>query len=272
MPSTWPGIDPATFGIEGQRYTNSPTRTQIHITGGYKRRHCRATHKRNFDTLRKKKRDRAAVTIHAIFRIATLQHLKLDDVTGKGKEENGSEEAGGGNAEIEQNKLCNKVFPGSNTESYLAFARIGLRENPGKNLNQITCPDRDSNPGHLVSRPDALTVTPQRAVVPVPRTCRVDNVGGCRVWWNGKHVNSPTGSLLRDAMDFFVHSETFLPQGFGNRGPDSMMSRVPQCLAERTGTKTWPRVSISLTQRRQWFPSWDVPSIARSGQTLAVIL
>ncbi|KAJ4442772.1 hypothetical protein ANN_04364 [Periplaneta americana] len=30
-----------------------------------------------------------------------------------------------------------------------------------KNLNQVTCPDRDSNLGHLVSRPDALTVTPQ---------------------------------------------------------------------------------------------------------------
>ncbi|KAJ4451445.1 hypothetical protein ANN_02907 [Periplaneta americana] len=36
-----------------------------------------------------------------------------------------------------------------------------LRENLGKNLNQVTCPDRDSNPGHLVSQPDALTVTPQ---------------------------------------------------------------------------------------------------------------
>ncbi|KAJ4444238.1 hypothetical protein ANN_06029 [Periplaneta americana] len=54
-----------------------------------------------------------------------------------------------------------EMSPGSNTESYPAFARIGLRENPGKNLNQITCPDRDSNPGHLVSQPDALTVTPQ---------------------------------------------------------------------------------------------------------------
>ncbi|KAJ4437904.1 hypothetical protein ANN_13843 [Periplaneta americana] len=51
--------------------------------------------------------------------------------------------------------------PGSSTESYPAFARIGLRENPGKTLNQVTCPERDSNPGHLVSRPDALTVTPQ---------------------------------------------------------------------------------------------------------------
>ncbi|KAJ4444628.1 hypothetical protein ANN_06424 [Periplaneta americana] len=51
--------------------------------------------------------------------------------------------------------------PGSSTESYPAFARFGLRENPGKNLNQVTCPDRDSNPGHLVSQPDALTVTPQ---------------------------------------------------------------------------------------------------------------
>ncbi|KAJ4440352.1 hypothetical protein ANN_08491 [Periplaneta americana] len=29
------------------------------------------------------------------------------------------------------------MSPGSNTESYPAFAHIGLRENPGKNLNQI---------------------------------------------------------------------------------------------------------------------------------------
>ncbi|KAJ4437360.1 hypothetical protein ANN_17501 [Periplaneta americana] len=27
MPSTWPGIEPATLGIEGQRYTNSPTKS-----------------------------------------------------------------------------------------------------------------------------------------------------------------------------------------------------------------------------------------------------
>ncbi|KAJ4434019.1 hypothetical protein ANN_16338 [Periplaneta americana] len=53
------------------------------------------------------------------------------------------------------------MSPRSNTESYPAFARIGLREKPGKTLNQVTCPDRDSNPGHLVSQPDALTVTPQ---------------------------------------------------------------------------------------------------------------
>ncbi|KAJ4442105.1 hypothetical protein ANN_11971 [Periplaneta americana] len=49
------------------------------------------------------------------------------------------------------------------TESYPAFAHIGSRKNPGKNLNQVTCPDRESNPGHLVSRPDVLTVTPQSA-------------------------------------------------------------------------------------------------------------
>ncbi|KAJ4429951.1 hypothetical protein ANN_22155 [Periplaneta americana] len=53
------------------------------------------------------------------------------------------------------------MSPGSSTESYPAFAHIGLRENPGKNLNQVTCPDRESNPGHLVSRPDALPITPQ---------------------------------------------------------------------------------------------------------------
>ncbi|KAJ4431403.1 hypothetical protein ANN_20000 [Periplaneta americana] len=54
------------------------------------------------------------------------------------------------------------MSPESSTESYPAFAHIGLRENPGKNLNQVTCPDRDSNPRHLVSRPDALTVIPQK--------------------------------------------------------------------------------------------------------------
>ncbi|KAJ4443673.1 hypothetical protein ANN_05348 [Periplaneta americana] len=53
------------------------------------------------------------------------------------------------------------MSPESNTESYPAFAQIGLRENPGKNLNQVTCPDRESNPGHLVSRPDALTQVSQ---------------------------------------------------------------------------------------------------------------
>ncbi|KAJ4450031.1 hypothetical protein ANN_01438 [Periplaneta americana] len=53
------------------------------------------------------------------------------------------------------------MSPESSTESYSAFAHLGLRENPGKNLNQVTCPDRESNPGLLVSQPDALTVTPQ---------------------------------------------------------------------------------------------------------------
>ncbi|KAJ4449865.1 hypothetical protein ANN_01271 [Periplaneta americana] len=38
------------------------------------------------------------------------------------------------------------MSPGSSTESYPTFAHIGLRENPGKNLNQATCPNRESNP------------------------------------------------------------------------------------------------------------------------------
>ncbi|KAJ4447601.1 hypothetical protein ANN_09608 [Periplaneta americana] len=53
------------------------------------------------------------------------------------------------------------MSPGSNTESYPAFAHIGLRENPGKKPQPGNLPRQDSNPGHLVSRPDALTVTPQ---------------------------------------------------------------------------------------------------------------
>ncbi|KAJ4426962.1 hypothetical protein ANN_26761 [Periplaneta americana] len=35
----------------------------------------------------------------------------------------------------------------SNTESYPAFAHVGLRETPGKNLNQITCPKPGFEPG-----------------------------------------------------------------------------------------------------------------------------
>ncbi|KAJ4450380.1 hypothetical protein ANN_01801 [Periplaneta americana] len=66
----------------------------------------------------------------------------------------------------------------TSTESYPAFARIGLRENPGKNLNQVTCPDRDSNPGHLVSQPDALTVTPQLRIVLVSPVCDTKALGG----------------------------------------------------------------------------------------------
>ncbi|KAJ4435491.1 hypothetical protein ANN_18107 [Periplaneta americana] len=62
---------------------------------------------------------------------------------------------------------------GSNTESYPAFAHIGLRENPGKNLNQVTYPDRELNPGHLVSRPDALTVTPQKMIEILLPTIRI---------------------------------------------------------------------------------------------------
>ncbi|KAJ4438976.1 hypothetical protein ANN_14930 [Periplaneta americana] len=40
------------------------------------------------------------------------------------------------------------MSPGSNTESYPAFARIGLRENPGKNLNQKVSTLRLSNAHH----------------------------------------------------------------------------------------------------------------------------
>ncbi|KAJ4427414.1 hypothetical protein ANN_25036 [Periplaneta americana] len=64
-------------------------------------------------------------------------------------------------SEWDEGDNAGEMSPGSSTENYPAFAHIGLRENPGKNLNQVTCLDRESNPGHLVSRPDALTVTPQ---------------------------------------------------------------------------------------------------------------
>ncbi|KAJ4450901.1 hypothetical protein ANN_02335 [Periplaneta americana] len=82
------------------------------------------------------------------------------------------------------------MSPGSNTESYPAFAHIGLRENPGKNLNQVTCPDRESNPGHLVSRPDALTVTPQV--------------------WTGKLTSQLHKQYLEKVIKTYVKEQPFL--------------------------------------------------------------
>ncbi|KAJ4444402.1 hypothetical protein ANN_06194 [Periplaneta americana] len=67
-------------------------------------------------------------------------------------------------SECDEGDNAGEMSPGSSTESYPSFTHIGLRENPGKNLNQVTYPDWESNPGHLVSRPDALTVTPQDPV------------------------------------------------------------------------------------------------------------
>ncbi|KAJ4446888.1 hypothetical protein ANN_13588 [Periplaneta americana] len=69
-----------------------------------------------------------------------------------------------------------EMSPGSSTESYPAFARIGLRENPGKNLNQVTCLDRDSNPGYLVSRPDALTNVYNDIVQQIHKVDRINKV------------------------------------------------------------------------------------------------
>ncbi|KAJ4437101.1 hypothetical protein ANN_17236 [Periplaneta americana] len=174
MPSTWPGVEPAIFGIEGQRYTNSPTRrccnvvaepspytvcvmqrSIIRVIGAFtiliipdlespsNPQQCRYAwsiarrHPTQYDYL--------VLTVAGNVRLGQAGPLSY----AKGRS--------GDNA--------GEMSPGSSTESYPVFAPIGLRENPGKNLNQVTFPDRDSNPGHLVSRPDALTVTPQKAMI-----------------------------------------------------------------------------------------------------------
>ncbi|KAJ4448767.1 hypothetical protein ANN_00158 [Periplaneta americana] len=83
--------------------------------------------------------------------------------------------------------IAGEMSPESSTESYPAFARIGLRKSPGKNFNQVTCLDRDSNPSHLVSRPDALTVTPQ-----VWNVCMYI----CIRWRWARHVARVDGSRI----------------------------------------------------------------------------
>ncbi|KAJ4443822.1 hypothetical protein ANN_05608 [Periplaneta americana] len=112
--------------------------------------------------------------------------------------------------------LCDnagEMSPGSSSESYPTFAHIGLRENPGKNLNQVTCPDRETNPGHLVSRPDAQAVTPQ-----VWTALCLTQV--CRGW------RSSIFALQKEAVVFVplcyinILSSTPTPSGYKHRSCD----------------------------------------------------
>ncbi|XP_069673391.1 zinc finger protein 841-like [Periplaneta americana] len=75
--------------------------------------------------------------------------------------------------------------------------------------------------------------------------CRVDNAGRCRAWWNGNHVNSPTASLLRDAMDFFVYNitlERFLPRVLAR------MALECACLREALSTDIAPERLFACVQ------------------------
>ncbi|KAJ4432524.1 hypothetical protein ANN_21146 [Periplaneta americana] len=93
------------------------------------------------------------------------------------------------------------MSPESNTENYPAFAHIGLRENPGKNLNQVTFPDWESNPGHLVSRPDALT--------------RIPNLSAGKA--DGITVSLPSKETLRGHSDSSFRGEGYIQCCIGVR-------------------------------------------------------
>ncbi|KAJ4438426.1 hypothetical protein ANN_14371 [Periplaneta americana] len=62
------------------------------------------------------------------------------------------------------------MSPGSSTESYPAFARIGLRENPGKNLNQLEFSSPDEHTSQIIQLP----LLKQRRIVAVAASYQVD--------------------------------------------------------------------------------------------------
>ncbi|KAJ4451054.1 hypothetical protein ANN_02491 [Periplaneta americana] len=137
------------------------------------------------------------------------------------------------------------MSPGSSTESYPAFAHIGLRENPGKNLNQVTCPDRDSNPGHLVSQPDALTVTPQDlernlscggSILLEPYLVNLQRIESwCQKIVDHKrvplrvHCQSST-ILLKKSLHLLMDCKPYFLQCLGQHRTDSMVSDVAKGL------------------------------------------
>ncbi|KAJ4442194.1 hypothetical protein ANN_12060 [Periplaneta americana] len=123
------------------------------------------------------------------------------------------------------------MSPGSNTESYPAFAHIGLRENPGKNLNQVTCPDRESNPGHLVSRLDVLTVTPQSGLDYMPTYgdpekdwCGLERKGAV----SNLYTKQPVKVRIEEGMSDRNEIETGVRQGCPLSPPRSTLKRGPQ--------------------------------------------
>ncbi|KAJ4448346.1 hypothetical protein ANN_10361 [Periplaneta americana] len=91
---------------------------------------------------------------------------------------------------------------GSSTESYPAFAHIWLRENPGKNNNQVTFPDRESNPGRLVfaDRSASRYSTGVNSAMNVPGMTHIDI--GC-------HARIPTrNTILRWVASFRITGST----------------------------------------------------------------
>ncbi|KAJ4451654.1 hypothetical protein ANN_03123 [Periplaneta americana] len=98
---------------------------------------------------------------------------------------------------------------GSSTESYPAFAHIGLRENPGKNLNQ---PRRDS-----ITRP-----AKGRARVEGTRPAPVSTGGGrTSVAQRGKKRSSENKSLEAEISRVVVSGKCGLTNKYRTRGEES---------------------------------------------------
>ncbi|KAJ4434666.1 hypothetical protein ANN_23233 [Periplaneta americana] len=147
--------------------------------------------------------------------------------------------------------------PGSNTESYPAYAPIGLRENPGKNLNQVTCPDRESNPGHLVSRIDVLTVTPQPHHIPPSNVSGVSHVSRLLNGLRCRGVGSAAGHQL--AYLTYPRRPTERVSGFGG-SPGARSEKkthiplYPPPQKSRTAVRTvWACGATEIaTKKRGW--------------------
>ncbi|KAJ4442812.1 hypothetical protein ANN_04405 [Periplaneta americana] len=103
MPSTWPVIEPANLGIEGQRYTNSPTS------------------------------DKSLEMATGLAQSAVDLELHSDM---------GSIPAWTDYLVVLFSRLLPTIrrISGSTAESYPAFALNGLRQNPGGSLNQVETP------------------------------------------------------------------------------------------------------------------------------------
>ncbi|KAJ4449838.1 hypothetical protein ANN_01244 [Periplaneta americana] len=135
------------------------------------------------------------------------------------------------------------MSPGSSTESYPEFDRIGLRENPGKNLNQVTCPDRDSNPGHLVSQPDALTVTPQ-------------------VWTSGVMnfiMSLPSKETLREHSDSSFRGEGYIQCCVGVRLCDMYSNQELAEIHFMYGNADGNAVLARRLYQERWYPQRQCP-------------
>ncbi|KAJ4448405.1 hypothetical protein ANN_10421, partial [Periplaneta americana] len=151
-----------------------------------------------------------------------------------------------------------EMSPGSSTESYPAFARIGLRENPGKNLNQTYTNFLENTIPHVLE--DTPLINRQHihflhdgAPAHISRTARryLDRRFPDRWIGRGGPIAWPPRSPDLNPLDFYLwgHLKSLI---YSSPVPDleSLRNRIVACSEDIRNTPgVWDRFRRSMRHR-----------------------